>query len=147
MQTGRAICFVLLPWVLATEVWAQGLPPEARAELTRAGATRTVGRLEKLLSPLSAPKPDQVADLLATWEEEAGGPRGGWQWLAVAGAWQRVGAADSAAVALGRVSVEVPRGLVLLTLLAIGVLSVGAQMLMTFPLMFDIGSRISYGCQ
>jgi hypothetical protein len=95
---------------------AQTMPGRVYHDLVQRGNEKLARRVSKKLELRADPDDEDVESLLARWEEEAGGPESGYDWLAVARLWLRAGKAGRAEMALHRAdeSGEVAKALVLL---------------------------------
>lgn len=87
---------------------AQTMPAPPYHELIAGGHDRLARDLSNRLDLRSHPDRDDVEDLVERWEDEAGGPRTGYDWLAVARLWIRAGYADRASSALHEAEGRVP---------------------------------------
>lgn len=86
--------------VFAPEAVAQTMPGAAYHELASTGHEKLARRIQKELEMRENPDADDVTDLLARWETEAGGPTTGMHWLTVARLWTRAGKSARAEFAL-----------------------------------------------
>lgn len=89
----------------------QTLPGPAYHELMSGGHEVLARDLARRLDLRSDPSPRDVERLLDRWDEEAGGPSSGYDWLAVARLWLRAGDADRAESALERAEGRIPEAL------------------------------------
>jgi GWxTD domain-containing protein len=93
---------------------AQTMPGPAYHDLVAAGHDILARDLTRRLDLRSRPDRDDVERFLDRWEDEADGPRSGYDWLAVARMWLRVGDARRAESALDRAEGRIPEALLLL---------------------------------
>lgn len=95
---------------------AQTMPGPVYYELTDRGHERLARRISKKLELRADPNDEDVASLLERWEQEAGGPQSGWDWVAVTRLWIRAGRAAEAEMTLlnAESSGEVPASILLL---------------------------------
>lgn len=105
---------ILLLFPAADAAHSQTMPGQAYYDLVNAGHDRVARDLSRRLDLRSRPDRDDVEDLLERWEDDAGGPETGYDWLAVARLWVRADEPDRARSALRRAEGSVPEGLVLL---------------------------------
>ena len=101
---------------LVREASAQTMPAQVYFELTDAGHEKLAKRISKKLELRADPDDEDVQSLLKRWEEEEGGPDGGWDYIAVTRLWLRAGRAARAEMALSEAeaSGEVPASILLL---------------------------------
>ena len=95
-------------------VVAQTMPGPAYHDLIAAGHERLARDLSRRLDLRADPDRDDVEDLLDQWEDDAGGPRSGYDWLAVTRLWLRAGEANRAKGALERAEGRVPEAVFLI---------------------------------
>jgi GWxTD domain-containing protein len=97
------------------EATAQALPGTTYADLLTAGHKKLADKLSKTLEVRSNPDSADVQSLLDRWEREAGGPRSGYDYLAVSRLWLKADQAAEAELALRQADREgAPPGLLLL---------------------------------
>ncbi len=84
----------------APEISAQTMPGAVYHDLSTAGHEKLAKRIQKKLEMREDPDGDDVEDLLVRWENEAGGPTSGMDWLTVARLWTRAGESARAEMAL-----------------------------------------------
>lgn len=85
---------------LPRSIAAQGLPGPVYHRLAGDGHEELAERLEDRMALRAHPDSGDVADLLRRWDAADGGPRTGYDWLAVSRLWQRAGRVPEAEVAL-----------------------------------------------
>lgn len=105
-----ALLAVALPFSQAA---GQTMPAPAYHDLLAGGHDRLARDLTRLLDLRSHPDRKRIEDFLERWEDEAGGPRSGDDWLAVERMWLRAGDAGRAESALDRAEGRIPDGLFL----------------------------------
>lgn len=110
---GLAACALLAVGLLPLAAPAQTMPGPAYHDLLSRGHERLARDLTRLLDLRSHPDRDEVEAFLDRWDDEAGGPRSGIDWLAVTRLWLRAGDADRAKSALERGGEGIPAGLFL----------------------------------
>lgn len=95
---------------------AQTMPSQVYFELGNAGHESLAKRIANKLELRADPDAGDVEGLLARWEEETGGPRTGWDWVAVTRLWIRADDVPRAELALRKAadSGEVPPSTLLL---------------------------------
>lgn len=95
---------------------AQTMPSQVYFDLGNAGHERLAKRIADRLELRADPDAGDVEGLLARWEEETGGPRTGWDWVAVTRLWIRADDVPRAELALRRAaeSGDVPASILLL---------------------------------
>ncbi|MEJ2546630.1 MAG: hypothetical protein P8125_02315 [Gemmatimonadota bacterium] len=101
---------------------AQSMPAPVYYELYDLGAGDLAERMQRRLEPRADPDRGDVEDLLRRWERATGGPRSGWDWLAVSRLWLRAGEVDRATDALDRAGDGIPDSFRSLELARIGFL-------------------------
>ena len=77
--------------VYAPETSAQTMPDAVYHELSNAGHEELARRILKKLEMREDPDDDDVTELIARWEREAGGPASALEWVTVARLWTRAG--------------------------------------------------------
>ena len=100
-------------------------PDHARAGVSRSACQRSRApgrRPDPPPGPPGEPRPDDVEDFIDRWEDDADGPRSGFDWLAVARMWLRAGEANRAESALERAEDRIPEALFLIDLARIAFL-------------------------
>ena len=102
------VCFVPSP------APSQTMPGPAYHDLIAGGQERLARDLTRRLDLRAHPDRDDVEDFLDRWEDEADGPRSGYDWLAVARMWLRAGEANRAESALERAEGRIPESLILI---------------------------------
>lgn len=104
MNTANRIAFlVLAPLALlpvTRPATAQTMPGEVYHALANEGHEKLARRIQKQLDMREDPSDKDVTDILRRWEEEAGGPSSGYDWVAVARLWTRAGNTARAEMAL-----------------------------------------------
>ncbi|MFO7587641.1 MAG: hypothetical protein R6X22_06165 [Gemmatimonadota bacterium] len=121
-ETGRARLLLAVALVAslagasADRLAAQTMPSRVYFDLGNAGHEKLAKRISDRLELRAGPDVDDVTSLLARWEREAGGPDGGWDWIAVTRLWIRAGDAARGEQALRRAaeSGDVPESVLLL---------------------------------
>jgi hypothetical protein len=114
------VCLVGL--ASAGKAGAQSMPGPVYYDLYDQGAGELAERMQSRLEPRANPDRGDVEDLIRRWDRATGGPRSGWDWLAVTRLWIRAGEADRAAEALDRAGDEIPEASRRLELARIGFL-------------------------
>ncbi len=84
----------------APQASAQTMPGSVFIEMSNAGHAKLAERIEKRLEMREDPDDEDVADLLARWDREAGGPATALEWVTVARLWMRAGMTAEAEHAL-----------------------------------------------
>ncbi len=98
----------------ATPVLSQTMPGPAYHDLQAGGHERLARDLSHRLDLRSHPDRGDVESFLDRWEDDADGPRSGYDWLAVARMWLRAGQANRAESALERAEGRIPESLFLI---------------------------------
>ncbi|MBT8479357.1 MAG: hypothetical protein KJO06_10605 [Gemmatimonadetes bacterium] len=122
----RRMCYRTLGMVAATvlvgsavsfeEAQAQTMPAQTYFDLTNRGFEKLAKRISKKLELRADPDDEDVQSLLDRWEQEEGGPDGGWDYVTITRLWLRAGSAARAEMALmqAETSGEVPGPILLL---------------------------------
>ncbi|MCK5483736.1 MAG: GWxTD domain-containing protein, partial [Gemmatimonadetes bacterium] len=106
--TATAFAVVLLLLCAPSPSLSQSMPGQAYHDLLSQGHDRLARDLTRRLDLRSRPDRDDIEDYLDRWEDEAGGPESGYDWLAVARMWLRAGEVNRAESALRRTEGRVP---------------------------------------
>lgn len=91
---------LLAAMMLAPPASAQTMPGEVYHALSSNGHEKLAKRIQKQLDMREDPDEGDVNGIIERWEEEAGGPRSGFDWITVARLWTRAGQAAEAETAL-----------------------------------------------
>jgi GWxTD domain-containing protein len=108
---GLGLCALLAVGFLPDPATAQTMPGPAYHDLLSTGHERLARDLSRRLDLRSKPDREDVEKFLDQWKDEAGGPRSGTDWLAVARLWLRAGEADRAESALEVAEGRIPEAL------------------------------------
>lgn len=108
-----AVCALLVICGSPSDAISQTMPGPAYHDLMAGGHERLARDLTSLLDLRARPDKNDVETFLDRWERDAGGPRSGYDWLAVARMRLRAGEADRAESALERAEGRIPESLIL----------------------------------